>query len=358
LATENTSPSPGGGTAVAKANEQVTGFYRWLGDFSAKRARNFGIVIAVVVVFSIYAIATDGGRIYLQRIFDSLNNGFVYGAVAIALVLIYKATGVINFAQGEMAMFGTFLMIDLHDYRGFPVWLAILGAMAISAAGAAAIERTLIRPFDPSNHLSITIVTLSIFFIINGLVPVLYGIDPEAVPTPFPGDKDAFFTLFGVRIRYENLGIWITVGVSVLLITLLLKRTKIGLAFRAVSSNLESSRLVGISTGRTLQFGWALAAAVGTLAACLVARFNQPIDFNFMGKVLIFSFAAATLGGLDSVLGAVVAGLLVGVAETMLGGYIEVIGSELALLVALAIIVVVLVVRPSGLFGSKKVQRV
>jgi branched-chain amino acid transport system permease protein len=355
LDTKSDSPSGPSGP-LAQANQHVSGSYRWLAEFSAKRARNLGVVVALIALFSVYAIYEDGGKTYLQRIFDSLNNGVVYGAVAIALVLIYKATGVINFAQGEMAMFGTFLMIDLHDYRNFPVWLAILGAMAISAVGAAGIERVLIRPFDPSNHLSITMVTLAIFFVINGIVPILYGIDPQAVPTPFP--ENDYFTFFGVRIFYERLGTWLTVAAAVALITVLLNRTKIGLAFRSVSSNLESSRLVGIHTGRTLQFGWAMAAAVGTLAACLAGRVNQPVDFNFMGKVLIFSFAAATLGGLDSVLGAVIAGILVGVAETMLGGYVDVIGSELALLVALAIIVVVLVFRPNGLFGSKRVERV
>ena len=130
-----------------------------------------------------------------------------------------------------------------------------------------------------------------------------------------------------------------------------------GLAFRAVSSNLESSRLVGINVGRTLQFGWALASAVGTLAGTMIARTTY-LEPNFMGRVLVYSFAAATLGGLDSIGGAVVGGLIVGLLETMAGGYVDAIGSELALATALAIIVVVLAVRPTGLFGSKRIERV
>ena len=345
------------GSLSDSVNDQLTTGIGTVARFGERRARNLGVVAVFVAGFSVYAIAIDGLKLYAQRIVDALSNGFVYAAMALALVLIYKATGVINFAQGNMAMFGTFLAYVLIVEQGMPVALGIVAAMAISAFGAAIIERLFVRPFDPGNHLAITIVTLAWFLILAALAGVIWAYDLKAFPTPFPGAKGDFVDIGGVRLRYENVGIWITVLVVVGLVTLLLKRTKIGLAFRSVSSNLESSRLVGIHVGRTLQFGWALAAAVGTLAGCLIARVTY-LDPNFMGRVLVYSFAAATLGGLDSLGGAVAGGVLIGLFETMIAGYVDFIGSELALGGAFAVIVLILLVKPSGLFGSTRVERV
>ena len=218
------------------------------------------------------------------------------------------------------------------------------------------IERTLIRPFDPSSHLAITIVTLSLFLILNALAGVIWGFDGKGFPSPFP-KRNETFEVFGATMEWYGVFTWITVIVAVVLVSLLLNRTKIGLAFRAVSSNLESSKLVGVHIGRTLQFGWAIAAAVGTLAGSLYAP-TTLIQPNFMGNLLVFSFAAATLGGLDSLGGAVIAGLLIGLVQTMAGGYVDAIGGELSTAVALIVIVVVLSIKPSGLFGSAKVERV
>jgi branched-chain amino acid transport system permease protein len=275
---------------------------------------------------------------------DGVDNGFIYAAMALALVLIYKATTVVNFAQGEMAMFGAFItFIFAHDH-GWPMWLSVLAAMVVSAAAAAAIERTLIRSFDPANHLAIVIVTLSLFLILNAIAGVIWGFDGKGLPSPFPKRNESFRFL-GATIEYSSIFTWLTVGVE------------IGLAFRAVSSNLEASRLAGVHIGRTLQFGWALAAAVGTLAGSLYAP-TTLLQPNFMGNLLVFSFAAATLGGLDSLGGSVLAGLLIGLVQTMAGGYVERIGGELSTAVALAVIVLVLSIKPSGLFGSAKVERV
>jgi len=343
--------------AVDQANKDIGKGYGALERIGAKRLRNFGIGLAVVVALAIYLGLKDGFSLLLQRVFDGLNNGFIYAAVALSLVLIYKATGIVNFAQGEMAMLGTFGAYVLIVEQGLPIWPGILLAMAASGVVAAGIERTLIRPFDPSNHLAIVIVTLGLFLGMNALAGVIWGFDPRSFPTPFPGAADDYIDVFGARLRYESIGIWVTVIVVVLLVTLLLKKTKIGLAFRAVSATLESSRLVGIHIGRTLQFGWALAAAVGTLAGCLVAR-GSFLDPNFMGRVLIFSFAAATLGGLDSLGGAILGGLIVGLLQTMLGGYVDAIGGELSVVMALVVIIVILVIKPTGLFGSKQVERV
>jgi branched-chain amino acid transport system permease protein len=320
--------------------------------------RKLWLVIGLILFagFSLWAINDGGSELFFQRVFDGLSNGFIYSAMAIALVLIFKATGVVNFAQGEMAMMGAFVAYAIANAFDIPGALAVLIAMVLSAIVAAGIERVLLRPFDPSNHLAIVIVTLSLFLILNAIAGVIWAFDGRAMPSLFPL-RNKTFSLFGAEIEYADLFTWITVLLAVFLVTLLLNKTKIGLAFRAVSSSLESSRLLGIRIGRTLQFGWALAAAMGTLAGSLVAR-TTLLEPNFMGRVLIYSFAAATLGGLDSLGGAVVAGIIIGLVQTMGGGYVDAIGSELAPAVALGVIALILVIRPSGLFGSKKIERV
>ena len=343
-------------SATQSANDALGKGYSSLARFGEKRAISLGALLAALAVFSVWAIVDKGFTLFVQRSIDGLSNGFIYAAMAMALVLIYKATTVVNFAQGEMAMFGTFLCYVYAKTFGLPIWLAILLGMLTSAAAAAGIERIFIRPFDPRNHLAVTIVTLGLFLILTSLAGVIWAYDPRGFPTPFPKANKSF-SVFGAKFEYSNLFTWITILVAMLLVSILLRRTKVGLAFRAVSTNLESSQLLGIHIGRTLQFGWALAAAVGTLAGSLIAR-TTLLEPNFMGRVLIYSFAAATLGGLDSLGGAVLAGIIIGLVQTMSGGYFKVIGSELAPTVALVVIVAVLLVRPSGLFGSKRVERV
>ena len=325
-----------------------------------KSNRAVVVTLGIAVGLSIVFIAMHGLKLFWIRFLDALANGFIYAAVALALVLIFKATGIINFAQGSMAMFFSFVAWVLAREQSWPVWISIIVAMALSAVFAAAFERLFIRPFDPSNHLPITIVTIALLSIVEGFAMLIWFADPKAFPSPFPSDpKRHVFKLFGARLFYPTLGIWITVLLLAGGITLLLNKTKIGLAFRAVSSNLESSRLVGIDVGKTLQFGWALAAAIGTLAGCLVLSDGKTyLEPSFMAKTLVFAFAAATLGGLDSLVGAVVGGLLVGQLQTMIGGYVTFIGSDLVLPMTLVLLIVVLLVKPSGLFGKTRVERV
>ncbi len=298
----------------------------------------------------------DTGLLF-QVIVNGLVNGGIYAAVALALVLIFKSTGLINFAQGEMAMIGAFVAYVLAVEQGIWVWLSILLAMVIMAVAAALIERTLIRPFDPANHLPLVIITLGLFLIINAAAGFIWQFDPRSFPSVFPSEVADSFDLFGARIRYDRIGIPVVALAVIGLLYIMLNKTKVGLAFRAVSSNLESSELVGIHVGRTLQFGWAIAAAIGTLGATLVAPiiFLQP---NMMAGLLIYSFAAATLGGLDSIGGAMLGGLIIGIAEAVVVEYVKFIGSELSLTAAIVVILAVLLVRPAGLFGTKAVERV
>lgn len=296
-------------------------------------------------------------ELFLARLFDGISAGATYAAIAVALVLIYKATTLINFAQGELAMLGSFAAYVLAVEQGLPIVVALVIAMVLTAALAGGIERVLIRPFDPSNHLPLVIITLGLFLLINSVAGIVWGFDPRRFTGLFPAD-DAY--TFGIaRLRWYTVGTLITVVLLLVVLTLLLNKTKIGLAFRAVSSNLESAGLVGVRAGPTLQFGWALAAAVGTLAGVLFVSdpFRQ-IEPTYAQRVLIFASAAAVLGGLDSLWGALAGGLAIGLVESIVVGYVEWIPSQLGLATAVFVIIAVLLVRPAGLFGSTRVERV
>lgn len=291
-------------------------------------------------------------ELFFQRIVDGLASGAIYAALALALVLIYRSTSLLNFAQGEMAMFSTFLGW-IFTSEGLPVWLSIAVAMAISFVAGAAIERFLIRPVGTDNLLAIVIVTIGIFIAINALAGWIYGTDGRVFPSAFPNES---WDVGGVRISAELIGNLAVLFGVVGLLFLVFQKTKIGLAMRAVANDMQSSRLVGIPASRMLMLGWGLAAALGALAGCLVAPVLT-LDLNMMQGVLIYAFAAATLGGFDSPIGAVVGGLIVGVVENLAGGYLGIF-DRLELLSAFVLILVVLLFKPSGLFGKTEVQRV
>ncbi len=294
--------------------------------------------------------------LFIARIFDGLSNGGTYALIAMALVMIFKATTLINFAQGEFAMFGGFIVLVLATERGLPMWIAVVVGMIISALLAAGIERTLIRPFDPADHLPLVIITLGLFLGINAIAGIIWRFDPRAFPQLFPPGNA--LTIGNATLSWYTIGTLITIAVVAGGLTLLLNKTKVGLAFRAVSSNLESSELAGIKVGPTLQFGWAIAAAVGTLGVCVfVASPFRQIEPNVMVTGLIFAVSAAALGGLDSLGGAIVGGLAIGLVQSIAVPYLG-IPSELSLLAAVAVLMLVLLFKPSGLFGTPQVERV
>ena len=296
-------------------------------------------------------------ELFIARIFDGFANGATYGLIALALVIIYKATTLINFAQGEMAMFGAFIVLVLATERGLPMWVAVVVGMLISAAIGALIERVLIRPFDPSDHLPLVIITLGLFLVFGALAGIIWRFDPRRFPRLFPAGNA--ITIGVATLTWYTVCVTITMLAVVGLLTLMLKKTKIGLAFRAVSSNLESAQLSGIRVGPTLQFGWALAAAVGTLGASIyVANPVFQLEPSVMARVLIFSAAAAALGGLDSLGGAIIGGLIIGMVQSIMVQYIGFIPNELGLAAAVFVLMVVLLFKPSGLFGTKSVERV
>ncbi|MFI1460205.1 branched-chain amino acid ABC transporter permease [Nocardia carnea] len=290
---------------------------------------------------------------FAQQIIEGLSAGALYAGMALALVLIYRFTGIVNFAQGELAMFSAFLAWQLVQ-SGTPFWLALPVTLAISFAGGMLIERIVIRPVEGAPELTLVIVTVGLFFFVNAAAGWIWSYQLKSFPNPFP---EGALRAGGVTAGYGNLGILAVVAVVMALLYVLFRYTRTGLAMRAVAANPQSARLVGIGVGTVLALGWGLAAAVGAVSGVLSAPllFLEP---NMMGGVLIYAFAAATLGGFDSPGGAVAGGLIVGVAETLAGAYLDVIGTELKIGVPLVIILGVLLIRPQGLFGTPAVERV
>ncbi|RAY13667.1 branched-chain amino acid ABC transporter permease [Actinomadura craniellae] len=289
---------------------------------------------------------------FLQQVVEGLGAGAIYASLALALVLIYRFTGIVNFAQGELAMFSAYIAWQCV-HAGLPFWLALLITLAVSFTGGMLIERVVIRPVEGAPELTVVIITVGLFIFVNAAAGWIWSFLIKDFPNPFPGGAAE---LGGVAVGYATLGIFVVVGVVMGLLYLLFQHTKIGLAMRAVSANPDSARLVGIRVGWMLALGWGLAAMVGAVSGVLVAPqlFLEP---NMMGGVLIYAFAAATLGGFDSPVGAVVGGLVVGVAETLAGAYVDAIGADLKVGVPLVIILAVLLLRPQGLFGHAEVER-
>ncbi|AWS42750.1 branched-chain amino acid ABC transporter permease [Streptosporangium sp. 'caverna'] len=289
---------------------------------------------------------------FLQQIVEGLGAGAIYASLALALVLIYQFTGIVNFAQGELAMFSAYIAWQFMA-AGLPFWLALVLTLAVSFVGGMLIERVIIRPVEGAPELTVVIVTVGLFIFVNAAAGWIWSFLIKDFPNPFPGGA---IEAGGLSLGYSTLGIMAVVGVVMGLLYLLFQHTKVGLGMRAVATNPSSARLVGIRVGWTLALGWGLAATVGAVSGILVAPllFLEP---NMMGGVLIYAFAAATLGGFDSPVGAVVGGLVVGVAETLAGAYVGFIGSDLKVGVPLVIILFILLLRPQGLFGRAAVER-
>jgi len=302
--------------------------------------------------------------LFLQNLTNALANGAVYALMALTVVMIYKTTGHLNFAQGEMAMFSTFIVYVLTIEQHFNVWVAIVIVVIASMLFGSVVERVLIQPLESRSVLAPVILTLGLFFILNGGAATIWGTQPKTpIPAPFPGHLNDKVDIITTRlphffITYKAIGVWITVIVLVTLLNVLLRRTKLGLAYRAVAANAESSLIVGIPVKRMLMLGWALAAGIGAIAGAIIAQYRNVLDFNFMGAVLLYGFAAACAGGFDSIKGAVVGGLLVGMVETFVPALFTFVGSEISLVMVLLVILIVLYFRPQGIFGSKRVERV
>lgn len=287
---------------------------------------------------------------FLHQIFSGLANGCIYGSVGLALVMIYQSTHHINFAQGEMATFSTFVAWALIE-SGWPYWGAFAATVALSFAAGLVIQRVILRPVEKAPVLTNVIVFIGLLVIFNSLAGWIFEHTIKAFPSPFP--QGAWFST-----RYFSAH---DVGSALVMVGVLLalyaffRFTPTGLAMRAAAQNPDSARLVGIRVSWMLAIGWGLAAAIGAVAGMMVAPVVY-LDPNMMSGILLYGFAAALLGGIDNPFGAVVGGFIVGVLENLLGAYV--IGTELKLTVALVLIVGTLTLRPNGLFGKAVVARV
>ena len=286
----------------------------------------------------------------LAQILSGLVTGGIYASVALALVMIYQATHLVNFAQGELAMFCTYIAWSMLN-AGLPYWAAFGATIVIAFVIGVVIERVIIRPVERSSVLSVVVVFIGLLVILNSLAGWIFSYTVKPFPSPFPTEP-----LFGNHyLSSHGIG---AIGVTLVVLALLysfFRWTPLGLAMRAAAQNPVSARLVGIRVGWTKALGWGLAAAIGSIAGMMVAPAVY-LDPNMMSGILLYAFASALLGGIDNPWGAVAGGFIVGVLENLVGAYL--IGNELKLTVALVLIIGVLVVRPSGLFGRVRVTRV
>ena len=291
-------------------------------------------------------------ELFTNQVLAGIATGAIYACMALAVVMIYQAIDHLNFAQGEMAMFSTFIAWQLMQW-GLPFWPAFLLTLVISFAGGIILERALFKPLTNAPVLVHVAGFIALFAILNSVAGLTWDFTIKQFPSPF--GSSGF--LGSQLISTHQAGM---IGVTLVLLLLLyifFRFTRVGLAMLAAASLPESARLVGINTSWMIALGWGMASAIGAIAGLLIAPvvFLEP---NMMGGILLYGFAAAVLGGLTSPFGAVVGGFLVGVFENLVGTYIPGIGNELKLPIALALIIVVLVIKPSGLFGRKIVQRV
>jgi branched-chain amino acid transport system permease protein len=301
---------------------------------------------------------------FVQQVVIGLSSGAIFALLALALVLIHRATGVINFAQGEMAMFSTYVAWQLVQW-GLPYWVAFFLTLALSFVGGVLLQRVVIRPVESAPVLTIVIVTLGLLLIFNGLATWLWSGEVRAFPPdrPFPTRT---FDVGGVVINAQDIGIILVAIALVAGLWAFFQYTKTGLALRASALYPDSSRLVGIRVGRMLGVGWGLAAALGAVSGIFTAAAFPPLEPTMMQPVLIYAFAAAVLGGIDSPFGAVVGGLVLGVFLTLVGAYADTFKgwglpldlAHLRLPVAFVFILLVLFARPEGLFGRAAARRV
>ena len=298
-------------------------------------------------------------QLFLNQLFNGIENGAIYASVALALVIVFRTTGLFHFAQGEMAMLSTFVTWQLA--QAMPILPAIAIGLVLSFVGGAVVERTLIRPMEAKgNPLGTVIITIGLFIAFNALIQLIWP-PSRAQSEPFEMPR-VLETRGTIEIAGANLRTFTVLFVAVLLIQclllyLLLQKTKLGLSLRAVASNQASARLVGVDVGKMLMIGWGLAAAIGALAGALIASRTNQFDVSLFQFVLAYGFAAAALGGMDSPLGAVVAGFIVGIAEALAVSYIGAV-EGISIVVPLMLIFFVLLFRPQGMFGRKVVERV
>ena len=288
---------------------------------------------------------------FINITLSGLIEGMIYAAFALALVLIWRSTRIVNFAQGAMAAATAFIALAFID-AGQSYWIGFVAALVSGFILGAIVERVIIRPVEGGPELNAVIVTLGLFVAIQALIAIIFGSAFQSFPTPFGvrGFEVGDTTIAITPTSFYIIG---SVLIVMALLVALFRFTRVGLAMRTSAFGQEVARLLGVRVGRMLTLGWALAAVVGSLSGLLIAggEFVYPA---YMDSLIVFGFVAAVLGGLDSPIGAIVGGLLLGLALSYVSGYID---SALVNVAALVILMIVLLVRPGGLFASSVARR-
>ncbi len=290
---------------------------------------------------------------FIQLVIDGLSTGSIYAALALAIVLVNQATGLINFAQGGMAVLSAYIAYQFTVW-GIPLILAILASVVVSFFLGALIERYLMRRFEKGDPDTAVVVTIGLLTLITGFCAWLWSYNNRQFPSLFPLDT---VNILGAVVSVRSLGTILVIVVIMLVLQGLFLGTKLGLALRAVAINPQSASFSGLKVGRLLMVGWGLAAALGAVAGAMVAP-QLTLTPGMMDGALVYALAAVIIGGLSSPLGAVVAAWLIGVLENLAAVYVPFIGYDLRIAVPFLLLFVVLILRPQGLFGRKVVVRV
>ncbi len=293
-------------------------------------------------------------ELFLQRVLDGVQTGCIYAALALAIVLVFRGTGMLNFAQGEMAMLSTYVTWTLY-HAGLWLPLAVVCSLVLAFGMGALVERLVFRPIaarSHGDHLPLIAVSIGLLLGLHSLAQWIWGPDGKVLPSLFGSGTIEVGSLEISAATVGALGVLVAVAVA---LRLLMNHTRTGLAMRAVATSQQNAALVGIRVNRVLLAGWGLAAALGALAGALVAPTVVAFDSSFMQGVLVLAFAAAIIGGFDSLPGAIVGGLLVGVLESLAGGYVA---NDLKVSVAFVLLLGMLLIKPTGFFGTPRVARV
>jgi branched-chain amino acid transport system permease protein len=312
-------------------------------------------VLALLAAIAIFLVVGSlSSSIFAQQTVAGLSQGAIFGSLALALVLIYRATEVINFAQGELAMATTYIAYQLMLW-GLSYWAAFFLTLGIAFVLGIVIQLVFIRPVQHKSVIAVVIVTVGLFILIDGLVTWKWGADLKFMNAPF---GKQIYHLGSVALPRQDIGVLLVSILSVILLWLLFQFTKLGLAMRAAALRPAAAALVGVRVDWMLAIGWGLAAVLGAVAGLMTEPTQFVLQPTLMQAVLLYAFAAAVLGGLESPAGAVVGGLLLGVFLNLIGQYVGFATSELRLPIAFGVLLIVLLIKPTGLFGRRQVRRV